>query len=75
VTYLYAKLHQVGGHAAYSAGHLFWLGQTQKFLRQELASNFYCHKEGGLAHGLVGVGLVLLTSLAELEVGWDTLVL
>jgi hypothetical protein len=75
VAYLYAKLFEVGSHAAYRTGHVFWLGQTHKFLRQELASDFYRHKEGDLAHGLVGVSLVLLTSLTELELGWDTLVL
>jgi hypothetical protein len=75
VAYLYARLHQVGGHAAYQAGHTFWLTQTWEFLRQELASGFYQQRTGDLAHGLVGVGLVLLASLTDAELGWDTLVL
>lgn len=75
VAYLYAKLHEVGGHAAYRAGHALWLAQTCEFLRHELASGFYQQREGDLAHGLVGVGLVLLASLTDEELGWDTLVL
>ena len=75
VAYLYAKLHQLGGHAAYRAGHTFWLGQTCEFLQHELASGFYRQQPGTLAEGLVGVGLVLLASLTDVELGWDALVL
>ena len=73
--YLYAKLHQVSGHAAYRAGHDFWLAKTCEFLSPELASDFYQQQPDTLAEGLVGVGLVLLASLSEVELGWDALVL
>jgi hypothetical protein len=75
VAHLYARLHLAGGHAAYRAGHAFWLGRTCDFLRHELATGFYQQQPGSLTEGLVGVGLVLLTSLTDTELGWDTLVL
>jgi hypothetical protein len=75
VAHLYARLHQAGGHAAYRAGHAFWLGRTCEFLRHELATDFYREQPGSLTEGLVGVGLVLLASLSDTELGWDTLVL
>jgi hypothetical protein len=75
LTYLYSKLHQISGHAAYSSGYDFWLEQTYIFLRRELVSGFYQQQESDLAHGLVGIGLTLLSSLTELELGWDKLIL
>lgn len=72
VAHLYYKLYQTSGQPAYRAGQQFWLGQTQHWLAQELASGFYQQRAGQLQQGLVGVGLVLLSAIAEVELDWDT---
>ena len=48
VAHLYARLHQAGGDADCRAGHAFWLGRTCKFLRHELATDFYRAQPGSL---------------------------
>jgi hypothetical protein len=75
VAHLYRKLYQASHQVAYREGYSFWLGQTHSLLHKELATGFYRQREGDLLHGLAGVGLVLLSSLAEAELGWDALVL
>jgi|GEM_PF-2126892 len=75
VANLYCKLYRVSGQEAYRKGYLAWLGQTQKLLRQELATGFYEHQEGSLLHGLVGVSLVLLSAITEQPLDWDSILL
>ena len=76
VAHLYYKLyHASGQHPAYQRGYLFWLDQTQIWLHHELATGFYQNRESELLHGLVGVGLVLLSALAGHPLDWDVAVL
>jgi hypothetical protein len=75
VAHLYNKLYQASQQAAYRDGYRYWLGQTHLLLRQDLAAGLYRGQEGDLLHGLVGVGLVLVSSLSDAELGWDALVL
>lgn len=75
VAHLYRKLYQASQQAAYRDGYHYWLEQTHLLLRQDLAAGRYRQREGELLHGLVGIGLVLVSSLTETELGWDALVL
>ncbi|MDO7888086.1 lanthionine synthetase LanC family protein [Hymenobacter cheonanensis] len=75
LAYLYQRLHRLSGHAAYRKGAAFWLERTHSLLQQELAAGFYHEPKGDIMHGLVGVGLVLLSSLVEEDLAWDSLVL
>ncbi|MCB2409830.1 lanthionine synthetase LanC family protein [Hymenobacter lucidus] len=71
VAHLYRTLYQLSGHDAYRKGYAFWLTQTRNWLTTELNTDFYRHHEGDLLHGLVGVGLVLLSAISEQELPWD----
>lgn len=75
LAYLYRQVYQLSGHAAYYKGAAFWLERTNALLRQELASGFYRGQKGDIMQGLVGVGLVLLSSLLNEDLEWDRLVL
>lgn len=75
VAHLYRTLYLLSGHEAYRKGYAFWLTQTRTWLTTELATDFYRHHEGDLLHGLVGVGLVLLSAISEQELRWDRVLL
>jgi len=75
VAHLYGKLHRTSGQRAYHQGQQFWLGQTQAWLLQELAAGPYRPGPAELRQGLVGTGLVLLSAVAEADLGWDAALL
>ncbi|MGI4759113.1 MAG: lanthionine synthetase LanC family protein [Janthinobacterium lividum] len=75
LAYLYQKVYRLSGHAAYRKGAAFWLERTNTLLRQELVTGFYREQKGDIMQGLVGVGLVLLSSLLVEDLEWDRLVL
>ena len=75
LAYLYRKLYQASGQEAYLQGYHFWLDKMQGWLRLELMTEFYQNREDDLLHGLVGVGLVLLSAMTETELGWDAIIL
>ncbi|TGE21088.1 lanthionine synthetase LanC family protein [Hymenobacter metallicola] len=75
VAQLYRALYQLSGHEAYRKGYTFWLTQTRSWLTHDLTNDFYHQHEGNLLHGLVGVGLVLLSAISEQDLRWDRLVL
>lgn len=76
VAHLYHKLfHASGQQPAYRQGYLFWLGQTQHWLHQELATGLHAQRQGNLLDGLAGVGLVLLSALSGSRLHWDAVVL
>lgn len=69
--HLYRKLHQVSGLPAYEQGAQFWLGRTHELLQEELGKGVYLQRENNLRQGLVGIGLVLLSAVAEGTLDWD----
>jgi len=73
--HLYRKLHQVSGLPAYEQGTQFWLGRTHELLQQELVKGVYLQRENNLRYGLVGIGLVLLSAVAEGTLDWDATLL
>jgi hypothetical protein len=75
LAYLYQRVYRLSGHAAYRKGAAFWLERTNALLQQELAAGFYREQKGDIMQGLVGVGLVLLSSLLNEDLEWDRLVL
>ena len=75
LAYLYQRVYRLSGHAAYRKGAAFWLEKTNTLLQQELATGFYREQKGDIMQGLVGVGLVLLSSLLDEDLEWDRLVL
>ncbi|MBO2013073.1 lanthionine synthetase LanC family protein [Hymenobacter negativus] len=75
LAHIYHKLCQLSGNEAYQRGQIYWLTQTQQWLRQELANDIYNNRLGDLLQGLVGVGLVLLSAMTEKELKWDEIVL
>lgn len=75
LVYLYHKLYQLSRQEPYYKGRCFWLDQMHGWLRQELATGYYQQCESALLHGLVGVGLVLLSAVTEVELEWDVLLL
>lgn len=75
LAHIYHKLCQLSGNEAYQRGQIYWLTQTQQWLRQELATGFYNNHLGDLLQGLIGVGLVLLSAMTEKELRWDEIVL
>ena len=75
VAHLYRKLYLASGQPAYQTGQQYWLTQTQQWLHQELATGFYRRCERELPHGLVGVGLVLLSAVAGETPEWDAMLL
>ncbi|WBA44275.1 lanthionine synthetase LanC family protein [Hymenobacter canadensis] len=75
VVMLYRKLYQLSGHPAYKQGYHSWLDQTLKLVRQELAAGIEVLPVDDLRQGLMGVGLVLLSSLTEQELDWQEFML
>lgn len=73
--HLYRKLYQVSGLPAYEQGAQFWLGQTHELLQEELGKGVYLQRENNLRQGLVGIGLVLLSAVAEGTPDWDATLL
>lgn len=78
VAHLYGKLYRVSGQPAYQRGQHFWLDQTQRWLHEQehgpiITKSILPGDE--LRHGLVGVGLVLLSALVDTELSWELLVL
>ncbi|GGF03965.1 lanthionine synthetase LanC family protein [Hymenobacter cavernae] len=72
--HLYGQLYYASGNPAYHEGYRYWLTQTQQYVRQDMASNYY-QAPRGLRHSLVSVGLVLLTAISECELKWEQSIL
>jgi hypothetical protein len=76
LAHLYGKLYQASGQQpAYHGGYVFWLGQTQHWLGQELATSPGLPRTAELLEGLGGVGLVLLAAVVGSAPDWDEVLL
>jgi hypothetical protein len=74
VAHLYERLHRAsGGLPKYEQGYQFWLGETQRWLAQELATGPGGPHPGDLPTGLAGVGLVLLAHATGTRPTWDSI--
>ena len=72
VAHLYERLHRAsGGLPKYAQGYQFWLGETQRWLAQELGTGPVGPPPGDLPEGLAGVGLVLLAAATGTKPTWD----
>jgi hypothetical protein len=75
VAHLYARLYRLSGQDKYQKGQRYWLGQTQSWLRQELLTGYYQQRENEVKQGLVGVALVMLSTMTDLDLDWEAALL
>ncbi|MBB5621617.1 lantibiotic modifying enzyme [Pedobacter cryoconitis] len=77
MTQVYYRFHKLTGNPKYLEGRDYWLQKTIDMVELEIDSNYYDTKgnTGELLEGLTGVGLVLLSAIAEEELTWDNLLI
>jgi hypothetical protein len=76
VAHLYGRLYRTSNFLPkYRQGYLAWLGETQRWLTQELAANSHPQPAGTLPAGLAGSGLVLLAAATGISHDWDAILL
>jgi len=76
VAHLYGRLYRASNYLPkYRQGYLTWLGETQRWLAQELATDVHRQRAGCLPTGLAGSGLVLLAAATGTAHDWDTVLL
>ncbi|QNK61474.1 lanthionine synthetase C family protein [Pedobacter sp. PAMC26386] len=77
ITQAYYRFYKLTGKSEYLEGRDYWLQKTIDRVELEIDTNYYDNKgnTGELLEGLTGVGLVLLSAIAQEELEWDNLLI
>jgi lantibiotic biosynthesis protein len=71
VAQYYKYLYKLTGLATYKEASTYWLQKTLELLPQDIEKGIYKGKETDMLDGLVGVSLVLMDSIADIELDWS----